>query len=147
MDRSTASSPRSFAAKDGWNSPKQDREIGHERRITQIAQVHLDHGVIPHVAATADLPDPGHAGCATKAQALSVVIHGDLARERGTWTHEAHLAAKHIYEVWKLVEAGASQERSHPCDPGILTDLEDRPIGLIPIEQFAAAYFRVRDHR
>src|SRR5687767_6897384 len=126
--RSATISPRrrlvgSFPHDHGGNGRDHDPHVKPRALRFYEQTVERDAGPVADIAAAADLPEAGdsrlHGAVVTKPAAIA----RDLRFHDRTRADNAHLAAQHVEQLRKLIEARASQERAQRRDPRIDPEL------------------------
>src|SRR5262249_41356934 len=110
---------------------EQDLDVERQRPGLYVEQVILgaldDRGLS---AQAIDLRPAGHAGLFH----MPLPISGDQVRELRyklgpfrSWPHQAHFAKQHIDQLWKLVQAEATNDLAESRSPWVVWHRPDRP--------------------
>src|SRR3712207_1029258 len=105
---------------DGTN---QDYDIQPDRPIAHVGIVHRDPLLIAYVTTAADLPEPRHPGPYAPVEFVVLPILGYLHIRDGTGAGEAHLPAKNVPQLRKLVQASPAQKPTDAGNAGVVVQL------------------------
>src|SRR4029077_11550308 len=94
----------------------------------------------------ADLPYAGEPRPNRETAPLPSLLFGDLERDRGARSDDAHFAAQHVDELRKLVDAVFADEPPDGCDARVASHLEDGALLFVVRDQLGFELLGVGHH-
>src|SRR4030095_15965350 len=102
---------------------------------------------ISHLVTAANLPEAGQSRLHAQTAPLRTIfatfhfVDGQRARP-----DQAHVAQKHVQQLWQFVEAPAAQEATERGNTRIIFQFKNRPTHLIECFQFGLAHLGIGGH-
>src|SRR4051812_8962125 len=121
-----AGSVGAASANYGTGRAQQDRDVLGDGEIVDVSALEGEPLLEGQIAAPVDLHRAGEAGLHSEAQPLALVVEGDHGLLLGTGTNERHLAAQHVQQLRRLIEAQPPEPAPDPGVTWVILDLEGR---------------------
>src|SRR5215831_2462200 len=134
-------------AQDDRDRRQQNPQVERERPLVDVLQIHSHPLVEVHRAPATRLPQSTQAGAHGEASTLHALDPARLVQRQRSRADEAHLALDHVEQLRQLVHAVAPDETAEPGSTGIVTDLENRAVHLVEMQQLASSRLGVGNHR
>ena len=87
------------------NCPREDHDILEQRPLAHVFEVKRDPLLIRREATPTDLPQAGNAGASEEVVDRVIAVEVKFFGNDRPWSYAAHLAAKDVQQLGKLVEA------------------------------------------
>src|SRR5947209_4286256 len=88
--------------------------------MLDVPLVQIDHDVEGYFVASIDLPDTGQTGTYGQAHQMVWLVVAHLVGDRRARADQRHLAAQHIEQLRKLVNARTTDERADGRDARVV---------------------------
>src|SRR5579883_548028 len=124
--RRRARSVASPCGQDDRDGLEDDHDVPADRPVLHIGAVERHPAVVSRVVAAADLPGTGQPGADLKVEMGVRAVHRDLVDDDRSRADDAHVAAQHVDQLGKLVQAELAQHRPDDRDARIVLELARR---------------------
>ena len=122
-------------------------EIKQKRPLADVRHVQFHPLVEGRGISPADLPKTRDTRPDTASAAMPVLAETRIvAQGEGARTDQAHVALQYIVKLGQLIQARSTQEFTDSRDPGIVFDLERRPVQLIEMFQCFLDFLGIGHH-
>lgn len=130
------------------NGFKHNPKIVEKRPVLPVLKIKINPLAEAERVAAHNLGQTADARYAFEPQVINVRIRFNLRRQMGPRTDQAHVAAKHIPELGKLVQARLPQKGANLRNPRVIGQLEERAVwALVQVEQVFLQCLGIGNHR
>ena len=121
-------------------------DVADHRPVVDIRQIQTNSFIPRKIGSATDLPQAGNTRLNEQPSQYFAVVGFNFAPQRWTRTHDTHLMAEHIDELRQLIDTETPQYATYWCYPRVVSDLEEKTVTFIGVQQARQLLVGVCDH-